>query len=412
MKNNPESNTEQRQVGKMTNNLQGQKINIGTWFLGIYLIFAPLDFLPIIEGLSFSKLLISLPIAGNIIYLKNYKIHMDKFLIIPILYIMASMLSIFYSVNVSDTTDRIITLSLNIGTALFLSLRSYNAKEILFLKKSIVYSGWVTLFLALIYSDTNIMSGRLTIIVNGYYQDPNYLTGFLIFAITYYFDDYMQLERKNSVAKMIIFLVFILLTGSRGGLLAVIGTIIFHSITLSTNKRHKLLAIVKIIAVIVFLGVLYGLIINVLPENIASRYTYESIIGSGGTGRVRFEIWRIILYRYNILPVFNKVFGNGAGTVRYFAFDQVAHNIWIENLIEIGLFGTFIFFIYYYVYVMKSIKDKEYVVASSFIGYIIMGMSMSLYSYKPIWNVLLLILIIKNHGIKNNANKRGIIYRS
>ena len=197
------------QVGKMTNNLQKQKIKKGTWLLAIYLLFAPLDFLPIIEGISFSKILILLPIAGNIIYLNNYKIYMDKFFVIPILYIMVSMFSVFYSVNVSDTTERIITLFLNIGTTLFLSLRSYNAKEIYLLKKFIVYSGWLTLLLMVIYSDTNIMEGRLTIVVNGHHQDPNYLTGFLIFAVIYYFDDFMQLKKKNSAAKVIIFLVFI-----------------------------------------------------------------------------------------------------------------------------------------------------------------------------------------------------------
>lgn len=385
--------------------IQEYNIKIGTWLLGLYFFIAPLDFLPVINGISITKIIILIPILGNIIYVKKFRVHLDRFFIIPIFYIMVIIFTSFYSISFSDTLQRIITLVLNISVILFLSLRSYNIKEINLLKRTIVLSGWLVLGLTLIYFDTNIINGRLRIIINGYQQDPNYLTGFLIFSIIYYFSDMVKFGRRGSMFKIIILFVFIFLTGSRGGLIAVLCSILFYLMVLVIKTKLHLRKIFNFIVTSIMLGIFLGIIIDKLPQNLISRYTYDAMIGSGGTGRV--DIWINIINQYLEFPLFNKLFGVGAGTVQHLTFGQVAHNIWIENLVEIGILGTSIYSYFNLTYLKKAFKIEEYVILSSFIGYTIMGLSMSLYSYKPLWNIMLLIMIIKNHEYQIMNNDRG-----
>ena len=100
-------------------------------------------------------------------------------------------------------------------------------------------------------------------------------------------------------------------------------------------------------------------------------------------------------YKYEYVPIFNKLFGMGAATIKHFTYGRSGHNIWIESLMEIGIIGISILGIFYIVFILKSFKMGEHIVFACFMGYIIMTLSMSLYSYKPIWNILLLILILK-----------------
>ncbi len=387
-----------------------EKINLRTWVVAFYLLLAPLDFLPVMPGVSITRILIFIPISACLLHYKYMKIRSDIFFFFPVLYGTITMITMLYSYDISVTTQRTISIGLNIAVILIISMLSYNRNEIRIIKKAIVYSGWLTLILMVFYWDGNIMGGRITVVINGVYQDPNYLTGFLIFSILYYYDEFMQNRSKKSIVKMSFFLVSVLLTGSRGGLLAILGSALFYSLIWMKTKRFKFSSIVKIISFIFIMGILFNAVLDKLPDKVSQRYVTSFTLADGGAGRS--NIWESTLYNYRSSPIFNKIFGYGAGTIRYFNYKgAVAHNIWIESLIEIGLMGTFIFFMFYFIYLKKAYKMKEYVVATSFMGYIIMGLSMSLYSYKPIWNILLLIIILKNSRYKIEAEiKRLDVY--
>lgn len=371
-----------------------EKIKISTWLLALYLILAPLDFMPVIPGVSLSKMLIIIPLIGYVFYVRDIKIIIDRYFIISVLYVILIMISLLYSYDPSATMQRIITISLNVGVTLVLSTLEYNNTEIKIIKRSIVLSGWFTLLLMIIYSSFHI-DGRLTVSINGTYQDPNYLTGFLLFAIIYYLDDFIDKKRITSIIKLIIFLAFVMLTGSRGGTIAILGAMLFYLLAFVKSNRIKISSIIFIFVFVLIAIVSFKLIINLLPDYITNRYTLSFTIEDGGANR--FDIWKTILDNFESTTIFHKFFGMGAGTISHFSLHgKSAHNIWIESMMEIGIIGTIIFFIYYFKHLFKAYKMREYVVFATFIGYIIMGMSMSLSSYKPIWNIILLILILKN----------------
>lgn len=387
--------------------IEKEKIEIITWFLAFYLVLASLDFLPVIPGVSLSRILVIIPIGVCLLYLTHMKLCLDRFFFIAFFYLIIITLSIFYSYDTSATGQRIVTLGMNIGAILVLSMLRYNNKEINTIKKAMVLSGWFTVLLMIIYSETSLLGGRMTIVINGVHQDPNYLIGFLIFSIIYYYDDFLEKREIKSIINIVIFMVFVILTGSRGGLLAIIGSILFYNFIWMKAKGFNIKALSKIITIIIIWGILFYAALDMLPESIGLRYDPSFTYTDGGAGRG--DIWSNIIYCYNSAPVFHKLFGWGAGTIRHFNYGRVAHNIWLESLIEIGIIGSLIFFVFYYINLKKAYVMKEFVVAATFIGYIIMGISMSLYSYKPIWNIILLITILKNRERElNNISKNEI----
>jgi O-antigen ligase len=380
---------------------KNKNVKFGTWLLVLYLFFAPLDFIPVISGVSLTKVLIFLPLIGCFVYIKHMRIQIDKFFIFPLLYLMFLTITIFYSYDQEYSKQSIMTIGLNIAAILVLSMIGYNEKEIKIIKDAVVLSGWFTLLLMVFFGNTSTIGDRLVVIVNGAYQDPNYLTGFLIFTIIYYFNEFMLNKKIIPLVKMGIFLTFVLLTGSRGGLIAILGSVLFYIIFWMKKKGFKLSSFITIISFIFILMVLFNIAIGMLPENVAQRYDISYTMNDKAAGRE--VIWTSIIGNFKQSPVFNQFFGWGAGTIQYFnSSGAVAHNVWIESLMEIGVIGTFILFGFYFVYFIKACKIREYVIASTFIGYMIMGLSMSLISYKPIWNILLFILILKN-------NKKSII---
>ncbi|WP_181884505.1 O-antigen ligase family protein [Neobacillus piezotolerans] len=382
---------------------KNNKISIRTQLLAFYLFLAPLDFLSVVPGVSLARILIFLPLVGSLIYLKYVKIRIDRFFAVPLFYLIIITLTSYYSYDVAFTQQRIITIVLNITVILILSMFTYNHRELALIKKSFAFSGWLTVVLMLFYADRNIIGGeRLTIAINGVYQDPNYLTGFFIFPIIYYLDDFTKKKNKLSIIKMIVFLVFVLLTGSRGGLMAIIVSILFYSLMRMKDVKKRFSSIAILSVLISILGLIFNFVLNMMPESVANRYDIAFTLRDGGADR--WEIWESVINNYRQSPIFNQIFGWGAGTIRYFTYNgNVAHNIWVESLMEIGIFGVFILFVFYLLYFKKSYNLGAYVVASSFLGYMIMGLSMSLYSYKPIWNILLLIIILKNSGFKKDT---------
>ncbi|MEK4228820.1 O-antigen ligase family protein [Solibacillus sp. FSL H8-0538] len=379
-------------------------ISIRTWLLAVYLFFAPFDFLQVIPGVSLSRVLICLPLVGCFLYMKYMKIRLDRFLFVIILYVGMLIISMFYTYDLESTSQRIITVGLNMAVILTLSMFHYNKSEITIIKKAMVLSGWLTLFLMLFYSNTSLMGGRITVSVNGVYQDPNYLCGFFIFPIIHYFGEFIKKKYIFSFIKMSVFIILVLLTGSRGGLLAILGSLIFYCLIWMITKKFTLSSIVLIISVTSIFIIFFNTVLGFLPQTITQRFDASFTVQDGAAGRG--AIWESIIYKFNDSPNFNMLFGWGAGTIRNFTYNgSVGHNIWIESLVEVGVIGVLVLFIFYFTFFKKALKMDEYVVSASFIGYMIMAMSMSLYSYKPIWNIILLIMILKNSTVKREIVK-------
>ena len=99
--------------------------------------------------------------------------------------------------------------------------------------------------------------------------------------------------------------------------------------------------------------------------------------------------------------VFRMLFGYGFGTVAYInEYNHlVAHNLWIEHLLAVGIIGELLFVAMQIAFIRAAWKTKDIFIISGYAGYLVMMLTLSLLSYKPIWNCMIMILIISRaHG--------------
>lgn len=370
------------------------KINISTIFLGIYFLSLPLDFMPLGSGTSILKFIVIIPIALTLLRFNNIRFKFNGMFILPILYFFNILMSSLYSTNQSDSIGRSITIFLNLILLILCTSIEYNRKEKEYLVKMLVLGGWVVVLLLIFFGNTDIMSGRLTLVINGKFQDPNYLCGYMLFTIIYYLDEFKKSKNLANLIKVLIFITVVFFTGSRGGLIAVSGSIIIYFLINSKQKIKNICLLIMILSIL-------PISLNFMPEDVQDRYSLEFTAKDGGANR--FEMWRDIIENYQDFDIYNKVLGVGAATIRdYNSYNNVAHNVWIETLCENGIVGLIILMLFYFNYIKYALKLDSKIYVSVFLGYIIMTMSLSLYAYKPIWALLLLIKIQSENITKSN----------
>jgi len=389
------------------------KIRLGVFLIAVHFLLTPLDFYPIFSGISIVRILSVIPISGCLLQIPNQKIKFNKYIIILLFYFLLILLSSLYSVDIHKTYSRALSVGSNILFIIILTTIDYNEKEIFFLKRIMVFSGWLVLALILIFSSYELTEGRLTLHMRGAAQDPNYLVGYLMFTFVYYFNGLITRKRWINIIYIGIILYIILMTGSRGGIIAIIGSVAFcFFLWLKSNRiKPKTISIMALAFVSITITIIY--IFRYLPEAIVNRFYISYTIKDRGANR--FDIWISIVNNYKNFPFFNLIFGQGAGTILNFTNGNAGHNLWLEHLLELGFIGLFILIVMYLVFFAKILHLKENVVTSVFLGYILLTMSLSLYSYKPIWNIIIIILIHNNyydrkHILPKNLDEQQLMH--
>ena len=130
--------------------------------------------------------------------------------------------------------------------------------------------------------------------------------------------------------------------------------------------------------------------INRLDPTISQRFNVEDVTKSGGSGRT--GIWDKDIELYSNSSVNRKIFVQGAGSLTSLT-GRVAHNTWIEALVELGLLGLVLFSLLMASIARQLYASRQILLFSIFISYIGLTVSLSLFSYKPIWAVMILTLI-------------------
>lgn len=330
-------------------------------------------------------------LALAVFYLPKASIVLDKTFILQIAYLIVCLCSIFYSINSQSSLSSFITLLLNFGLVILCQSIEFSSFEVDSLKKSLVWGGVFVLLASLFFADFS-EGHRLTILISGEPADQNYINGYLLFAFSYFvyaIINYSKGKVVNAVAVFLVFL-FTFATGSRGALLSLFGIfIVLLFIKLKNDKK----AIIK--AAIIVVAVLAGLqvILSVLPREVAIRFSLDYIEENGTSSRT--EIWTTLLTRFSKENIWALLFGKGLSTSQFYNTydDHVAHNAFIEVLIGTGFVGLTIYCLLIFSFLQKAWKSENYILFATLCGFIIMCMSLSLDTYKPIFNAFIIIEI-------------------
>ena len=380
---------------------KNNKMKICTYLIGCFLLLIPADTFEILPGISILRILALLMIFSCFLYARDSKIKLNWIIILLLGYIFFSVFQIFYTDYISNTISKVATITMYTVLLISINLTNFNDKEKEFLHKCFFYSTWMAVILILLFRAE--FEGRLTIsILGNKVEDPNQFCGYFIPGIVYYF--YLFLNKKIQKIKNILilslFLYLVFLTGSRGGLLAILGGMFAVFILyLKQNKNNKFwnkLIKVTLISILIYLIVIF--ILNKINPELAARFSIENVLSSGGTGRT--EIWEYYINLYGQSNLWYKLFGYGLGSLS--SIYRVAHNTWIESLLESGIIGS-ILLISIMLHSLKIVsKNNNIQLMSSFFALIILTLSLSLLSYKLLWGYLIIAIIFKNEKKEGN----------
>ena len=382
-----------------------QKIRPYIRTLAFYIFIVPLDAIKLFQGFSFMRVLILLPICLALFNIKYQKLTLHKSAVLLSLFLVDIAFSVLYACDFSRSKDAFVAFLLNAGCVLFFSMFQMSSEELDYLKHSCFASSWLAaLFMAVSGITTIGSTGRLSISNGETAQDANYVCGYLLFAVAVYS---LRIIKKNntikSTAMLLVLATLVFLTGSRGGLLSYVFAIASTFLIGVAKSRNKLKSTILIITVL-GVGILFSpYIIQMLPETLASRFSIQLAIESKGTGR--FDLWMNIIRQFKEASLPRKLFGYGIGSSIYFTgTGLVAHNLWLENLIGIGVVGLSISIIFYGKLLQICWKKNEFVLFGTLMGYMMMTMSLSIGTYKPLWNIALIILMIGKESLKSKGS--------
>lgn len=376
------------------------KISWTTKMLALYFALISLDFVDI-EGMgSVSKILAILPIIclllesrGKIIFRLN---NTSKWLIA---FTVWAVFSMTYTINLDKTYETVITLLLNVALILILAdCKLYTKQEREYLRKALVVGSIfaAVVALALGLSGNNYYeAGRYTMTLGDVSQDPNIYCGFLLFGFAYFFSNGFIEKPVLNFAVAVLFIGVSIVSGSRGGFLAFV--VCAFAIFALLGKEESKLKIFLMALTGIVIGILFvRFVLPMIDSDILSRFSLAYIRVNGTTNR--FHIWESLFYRYQEADILKKIFGHGYGTCPLLSYDgmHAAHNVYIDNLLTIGIVGVFLQIGFQISGLKTAMKNHSYYYVSLLCGMICMCMSLSLLSYKPLWSVIMMIIIEAN----------------
>lgn len=390
-------------MGKYIREKKKSAYQITSVFLGLYFITLPFDFIRIGDMGSICKLLAIAPMLCLLLHLqKTSKLKLNMLFVWLTLFLGAACLSYTYTISEEKTLAHITSLLLNVLMILAMStLVGFSEKEIRFLKTCLVIGSWVAVVFVLFFGITPY--GRATIAVGEYEQDQNYLCGYMFFAFIYHFERFIDGKKPGHLLLAIGIMSAVIMTGSRGALLAFFVCIIVEIFAVSKKNHHafRTMTISMLGLAVLYLLIVYLVIPN-LDSTIAERFSLEYLAEEGTTGRI--EIWDHLMKKFQESSLLRKLFGNGYGTTTLVneRNHKVAHNLYIDTLTTLGVVGVVYLLGIQITTIRTAYKNKEMLLLCTMIGFIIMCMSMSLVSYKPMWATIMMIMITNNNGSKKN----------
>lgn len=167
----------------------------------------------------------------------------------------------------------------------------------------------------------------------------------------------ISLCNKNRLIQNILFivcLIFIIFSIKRGAI--IVGIIAYTWFLLNSSgksgkSRFKTLLLVGLASVVI-----YNLFTYLIATNDYFLIRYEETLDGNTSGRD--SIYQSLIHTYTHESTFiQQLFGRGAyGTLK--VADNVAHNDWLELLIDLGLFGFIVYFVYWISLIKTWISSK------------------------------------------------------
>ncbi len=313
-------------------------------------------------------------------------------------FVMFSTLYNFYSVAVWQVT----TFASNGIIALLATTDTYTSNELKLIKKSIVLSSIIAIFVTLLNIES-ALNFRLTITISSTMDSNDFACGLVIILSLLLT---MITRNNNRILAIVLFSCccgIIILSGSRGAMIMTIAIIcawLFQSI-----KSKRVLIPLVLVLFITFLFIYFY---EYIPEYLKNRLSIFALLEDGGSGRSK--IWLAAINEFFDGNLFELLFGSGYGSFRgrvhYIAHGHSgayeSHNMWINLLIEGGVVGI-VLLIWTFMQTYKIAKSQKNMCGMiALTGLAIAGSTLDFQAYRVFWMVFIIAIIFKEDEIYEN----------
>ena len=391
-------------------NLKFSNKDLYIFFLIVYIICLPLNAMNIGAFGSALKVIAVLPIGIALIGGKNLVLKTPARM--QLFFTIFAFFSMMWSVSFETSVGRVVSYFLLFALLISGAMFKYTEDDINKIKYALTWSSRLTALVMLIFAEYVGGRFRLMGIIE---EDPNYLCAYLAFGIVYALE---TLTTKNkagkkvlAVAELILYFYLVLVSGSRGGLLAIAGGAASY---LLTYRGQKIKYIARKVILITLVAVLLIVMIDYLPENLRVRFTSENVLENGGSGRTK--LWAQSFDLFANGNILRQLFGFGTATIawcfsRYgYSEINVAHNMFIETLAELGIVGLVLYSVAIFSFIKVAFKFKDKYSFAVISCMFVMSLSTSIYTFKPYFNIMLFIIMLQNiqpEGIGTSVNNEG-----
>nr|QGT51267.1 hypothetical protein Firmicute1046_3430 [uncultured Firmicutes bacterium] len=388
----------------MMNETNKQPISVDCILVCLYFTALPLTVVTTPWG-SLLKL-ISIPIAvilgarlllGRCHFTLNY-IHFTY--TVYILYTVALLLMYRNESSVTITKD----MALGLLMLIMISVRIYNEREREWMETAWIIVGVVCVIAALTSTESlSKTESRAVIRIFGFEEDQNHFCAYFIMAMLVSIKRILQRRKFYPLYILLIILSFysIFKTGSRGGLIGVLAGIFVYILLGMKNIKSRIA--ITIVGVLVGVAVITVVFPN-LPEDVRERYSVESVMESGGTGR--FEIWGYLL-NYTARSSGRMIHGSGVFSSNEILskagfLNGVAHNAYIQVLSDEGIIGLFLFLTVIAACLIRTV-GRQTLYVCAFISLLAFSMSLTFYVFKPYLNIMMMCAMTFEKDLPENV---------
>lgn len=283
--------------------------------------------------------------------------------------------------------------------------------------KIYIFANFILLLFILLYFDLSSLGGdRMS--DNELGLNGNYIALSFVFCL-YAFGVIFKLFKIGVKTKFfylslsVVFLGFILLTGSRSAIVMLVLPLSLFQFLKSKNKIASLLSISLLMMVVFFVVMKIPFFYNVIGVRLEDAFNVLS-----GNGKGTEDVSRILLVANGIVWFQENMFlGVGVNNFRvlsnkvhpFIGKNFYAHNNVIEMLVGVGIVGTIIYYRYLFIFFtrVRKVKDKlvKKIIISLTISFFINDMFIvSYYLLERCFFICIIFVMLSLYNDKNRSN--------
>jgi len=275
-------------------------------------------------------------------------------------------------------------------------------------KTAIMLSGLLAGGLVLyLYSNqvTYLGTVRASVVLGEHAADPNHVAVSLLLPFSLFLSAALSARRpklSSHILPLVILLLVVVFSGSRGGLLALalaaISLLIMHF-------RQYWWQEIKVIAFTVVGAIAVWFLWPNLPVELTQRLVLADVVTGGGAGRL--DIWRTGMAAWWANPVLGYGFG-GFGTVHtlWAGCFKVAHNIYLQLLVELGLPGAVLLLIALILGLKpRATTSLERGATAGLLAVLVGSLFLGTLNYDYLWLALMMVEIARRGKASQSAHE-------